>query len=108
VRVYVAGPMTGFEGFNYPAFHAAASRWRTAGYRVENPAENFGGDTGRAYHEYMRAAINQVVASDAIALLPGWEKSKGARLEVRIGRALELAFFDATRMARIDAPEIAP
>ena len=33
-RVYVAGPMTGIENFNYPAFNAAADALRAQGYQV--------------------------------------------------------------------------
>jgi hypothetical protein len=106
VKVYLAGPMTGLPGYNYPAFRAAAGRWRNAGYRVECPAENFDGDLTRPYHEYIRAALVQVLASDAIALLPGWERSRGARIEVRMGVALALKFFDGELMHQVLPPEI--
>lgn len=34
---------------------------------------------------------------DAIAYLPGWEKSRGATLEMSIAMALGLYVYDATR-----------
>lgn len=78
--LYVAGPMTGLPDFNYPAFHAAAASLRALGYRVENPAENRLVD-GSAWEAYMRSGITQLMRCDAIVLLPGWEKSRGATIE---------------------------
>lgn len=38
-RVYICGPMQYIEGFNFPAFDAAAAEWREAGWEVLNPAD---------------------------------------------------------------------
>lgn len=86
--LYLAGPMTGIEDYNYPAFHAAAAQLREAGYVVVNPAENFAGDQSLPWETYLRTAICQVTECDGIALLPGWQESKGAKLEVRVAGAL--------------------
>ena len=77
-RVYICGPMTGLPLENYPAFNAEAARLRTIGYHVENPAENPVQNTWQAY---MRQALAQLVKCDAVALLPGWKASRGARIE---------------------------
>lgn len=105
-RVYIAGPMTGYEDYNYPAFNAAAERWRAAGWHVFNPAEH---DQPTAEQEatltadeiralYMRMDIGWVMQSDAVALLPGWQASKGANVEVAVARILNLFVFDAETM----------
>lgn len=94
--VYIAGPMTGLPEGNYPAFNAAAEAWRKAGYKVLNPAENDNGSGTQHWSQFMRLAIAMVIQSNAIALLPGWERSKGARLEVEIAKALDFTFYDAT------------
>lgn len=39
-RADLAGPMTGFEDFNFPAFNAMAARLRSRGFVVENPADH--------------------------------------------------------------------
>ncbi|WP_435607681.1 DUF4406 domain-containing protein [Pseudomonas knackmussii] len=87
IRIYLAGPMTGIEDFNYPAFHAEAARLRQLGYHVENPAENIAPACG-TWSGYMRLALAKLVTCDTIALLPGWTESRGANLER--GLAFEL------------------
>lgn len=77
-RIYLAGPMTGRPDFNYPAFNAEAARLRAIGYHVENPAENPQQST---WQGYMRQAVRQMMMCDAVALLPDWHDSRGARIE---------------------------
>lgn len=99
--VYVAGPMTGIEDFNFPAFNAAAERLRANGYEPINPADNDDGDpeiaanAGRPWEDYMRKDIADLIEADAIAVLPGWERSRGASLEVHIAQALGMPILDA-------------
>jgi hypothetical protein len=103
MKLYLAGPMTGIEHYNFPAFDAAAKQLREAGHTVFNPAENDrenGFDaTGLKGHEAaekgfnLREALKQDLSwicdhAEGIALLPGWEESKGARTEVALGNAL--------------------
>ena len=90
LRVYIAGPMTGLPDFNYPAFHAEAARLRAAGFEVENPADNPHPPCG-SWAGYMRMAIRQISHCDAVAFLPGWNSSRGARLERRIALDLGLS-----------------
>lgn len=85
--IYIAGPMTGLPGLNFPAFHAAAALLRKAGHTVINPAE-INPDVTMAWHECMRADIAQLVTCDVIYLLPGWQASKGATLEHHIAERL--------------------
>ncbi len=94
-RLYLAGPMTGIEALNFPAFHAEAFRLRALGYNVVNPAE-INVDPTKGWSECMRADIAQLVKCDGIALLPGWEQSRGARLECHIAQQLGMdVVFDS-------------
>ena len=86
-RLYLAGPMSGLPFLNFPAFHKAASNMRTIGYEVINPAELVP-DPKAKWEDAMRADIAALVTCDRIALLPGWEKSRGATLEHHIATAL--------------------
>ena len=88
MRLYIAGPMTGLPEFNFPAFDAAEDVIRAAGFDTRNPARHGAGDPGQTWADYMRRDIPDLLACDGIALLPGWENSRGARLEVYIADAL--------------------
>ena len=81
-RIYLAGPMTGLPDFNRPAFHAAAKDLRDQGHEVVNPAElcdKHG--TSHSWEWYMRQGLKALADCDAIVMLPGWEGSRGARIE---------------------------
>ena len=87
--LYLSGPMTGHEDWNYPAFHNAAAKLRSSGYAVINPAEAYDGDTTLPFDVYLRHDLRSILQDcDAIVVLPGWETSPGAVLEVAVGAAL--------------------
>ncbi len=111
MKVYLAGPMRGIPHFNFPAFHAAAAKLRAEGHEVFCPAENdcerhgkdisvdnHDGSEAHAISTYnfnIREALGEDFAwicatAEAIALLPGWENSKGANAELATARALGL------------------
>lgn len=94
--VYIAGPMTGLPYNNYPAFDTAADALRAAGHVPVNPARHGGrGEAeGWSWTDYMRHSIRDLTMADAIHLLPGWESSRGARLEARIADQLGLERID--------------
>lgn len=104
MKVYIAGPMTGLPEYNFPAFHRAAADWRAAGWTVINPAENFGGEHGKSYAEYMRKDIADLLTVDGVAFLPGWERSRGATLEHRIASTLGLDLYDAGTFRPLEPP----
>ena len=95
-KIYIAGPMRGWPNFNYPTFHFYAARAREAGFAVVNPAE-IGAQFGtpeeiNGNHALLAAVVaaelHALDTCNAICLLPGWEKSEGARRE--LARALQL------------------
>lgn len=110
MKIYLAGPMTGYPEFNFPAFRAAAAKLRAAGHFVFNPAErdverdgkdwskeapNGDQEAAKAKGFSLRVALGDDLAficaeADCIALLPGWEASKGANAEHATAFALGL------------------
>jgi len=95
LAVYIAGPMTGIADFNYPAFDAAEKELRGLGFAyIINPA-NTGRRFGMAksYDFYLRESLRQVLTCEAVALLEGWESSKGAILEYYMAKTLGLPVF---------------
>jgi len=102
-RIYIAGPMTGHADLNFPAFHAAAAAYRKKGAFVINPAEINSAEvqtamsaklTPEQYHAHWvrctKKDINALMTCDGIVMLPGWQKSRGAKLEHHIARNLGL------------------
>ena len=105
-RIYIAGPMTGLAEHNFPAFHAAADRLRQAGWDAVNPAENFGGRTDLPRESYLRADVALLVGCDAVAMLPGWEDSRGAKLEYLLARELGLPVLDAETLQPLQSAPV--
>ena len=105
-RIYIAGPMTGYPGHNFAAFHQAAERLKEAGWDVVNPAENFGGRTDLPRSSYMRADVAALIECDAIALLPGWQDSRGAKVEYLLAREMGLKVIDVATLAPLVNPPI--
>lgn len=103
-RLYIAGPMTGLPDFNFPAFHAAAFALRALGFEVENPAEN-PEPSCKSWLGYMRMAVAQVAKVDAVVLLPGWEDSRGAKVEYQLAVGLGLIVLPLDFALTLRAPE---
>lgn len=88
-RIYISGPMTGIAELNFPAFNAYAAQLRAAGFDVVNPAE-LNPDPGSTWNDCMRVDIRELCSCQAIALIPGWERSNGANLELHVAHRLGL------------------
>ncbi len=86
MRVYLSGPMAGLPEHNFPAFHAHAAALRAQGYDVVNPAEI--DNAGKTWEGCLRTDLREMCTCDAIALMPGWEASKGANLELHVAHRL--------------------
>jgi hypothetical protein len=105
--------MRGIPEFNFPAFHKAAGWLRQQGHEVFNPAERDEkahgkgvnqsptGDlkdiehTGFNLREALYADMTYIcLTADGIALLPGWETSKGATAERATAVALGLEVIE--------------
>jgi hypothetical protein len=99
--------MSGMPYFNAVAFNSAAAWWRAEGHQVVNPIEEDEKRLGKRWwlnHELgdesvlvgfdrrkvISACCVSVCKCDAIALLPGWENSRGARAELEVARAVGL------------------
>ena len=107
-RVYIAGPMSGLPEFNFPAFFEAEKRWEERGWEVLNPARldiEAGYDPAKStvtegtVAEFitrdLQAIQSLVPKRDAIALLPGWSDSMGAKAELAVAIWMGLKVFDA-------------
>ena len=104
-KIYLSGPMTGYPALNAAAFNKEAYRLRNLGYAVVNPAElNLGEED---YNTCMRTDIAALMQCDTLALLPEWEKSNGAHLEMHIAHRVGIAVVNAQSIStkRIFTPQ---
>lgn len=97
MKLYIAGPMTGYVELNFPAFRDEAARLRALGFEIVNPAE-ITVDPASGWLECMRADIKHLVDCDGVALLPGWAQSRGTTVEHGLARALGLRVFTASHI----------
>lgn len=88
-RLYLSGPMTGIKDLNRPCFNKYAALLRKKGHKVVNPPELDKYNPQRTWEGCLGRDIVELMGCDKIALLPGWKKSRGANLEVHIGRKLK-------------------
>lgn len=100
--VYIAGPMRGYEKYNFPSFDLAASHFINAGFYVFNPAEldravGVNEDTTNLPPDFLRGAMdrdmNAITRCTHIALIDGWEASSGVRPEAVLSSVLDLKFY---------------
>lgn len=103
MRLYLAGPMRGYERHNFPAFDGAAAHLRSQGHEVFNPADHdreigFSEDTVEVpegtLQNMMRWDLARVMEVDAVAFLPGWQQSRGACAERTVAHYLGLPCYD--------------
>lgn len=111
-KIYIAGPMTGYEKANFPSFDEAEARLKELGWLVINPAnldrihwgfplyppkgllESLYGEDMFAFRKScIRRDVNALLEfneGDAIFLLKGWKKSIGALGELGIANWIGL------------------
>jgi len=91
-KAYICGKVTGLDRMEVELlFNEAESKLRANGYQPVNPLKIVPEKTG--WIKAMRLCINELLGCKTILLLPGWNKSRGAKLEMDIARELELNFL---------------
>lgn len=80
MKIYIAGKITGHE--NYKAdFKKAELDLKLKGHKVLNPADTIARINGLKHEEYLHICLAMIDVADAVAFLPNWKESKGAREE---------------------------
>lgn len=91
-KVYIAGPMSGMEFMNYPAFFAAAVRARELGYEPLNPAQD--APVGWTHDQYLRRGIKMLMDADVMWMLPNWSMSVGTLLELHNAKNVHMPIYE--------------
>lgn len=96
-RYYIAGPMSGIEGYNFEMFDKFAGELRRRNLQIVSPAEiarKMPGEPGDLhYTEYLREDLFHLLECDALILLPCWRQSRGARMEQNIAEILNMHIY---------------
>lgn len=101
-HIYLSGPMTGLPDYNRPAFDKVAKELRAQGKSVFNPADIGPKENIMPRAWYMRKDLEGLMKSDSVYVLPGWDTSEGAKLEVAIAKELELPIIFTTTLKKKD------
>jgi len=100
LRIFLSGPMTGHENFNFDKFNFIENVLKQYGVDVVNPVrickkykkEHVLGD--KAVFDKMVAEQQEAEKTcNAIMLLHGWQNSKGVKLELKTAANLDFKFF---------------
>lgn len=93
-KLYLSGPITGLEiDEARERFAAAQELMESQGWETVNPMDN-GVPVEAAWEEHLAADIINLFACKAIAMLPGWQLSQGARLEHALARKIGMRIIE--------------
>jgi Domain of unknown function (DUF4406) len=89
IRLYLSGPMTGLPECNKESFMEAEIFLRECGYEVLNPwlLDNYR-PKEMTWAQRVQDDIKVMMICNAVAILPGWLNSRGARLETELAHTL--------------------
>lgn len=96
IKIYISGPISGldYETQVKPLFNETERFINgLSGCEAVNPLNN-GNQRDAPWSDHMRADIKLLCDCQFICKLPGWENSRGARLEYQIAQQLGIRDFN--------------
>lgn len=94
VKLYLSGPMSNQPDNNVREFAVHARNLRLKKFEVWNPAETEI-NVGQPWAHCLKNDIQHLLQCDGIAVMDGWQMSKGAKLEVYVALAVGMPVYDA-------------
>ena len=99
-KVFIAGPMRGYEKYNFPKFDMIEKILKDHNIECVNPGrisrkfkeKDVNSDIA-VYNEMVRLQQEAEKTCNAILLLDGWQWSKGVQLEVKTAAELGMQFL---------------
>lgn len=103
--------MRGYEKYNFPAFESAERDLEERGFIVISPHRldldagfdpNIDEVTPELMEQMVRRDINAIIDSSFLVLLPGWEKSTGAKAEKAVADWLKRPSYQYPSMTNVN------
>ena len=113
--IYIAGPMRGYPRYNFDAFHDAQKvlefDWQVLSPAQADEADGFDASKTHDFTQsdmmvFMRRDFEMIMQADAIAVLPGWEKSTGATAEVALAKWKGIPVYRYPNMQRLEDEDV--
>lgn len=96
MKIYIAGPMTGYKNFNRTTFRLIAEELEHRGYEAIHTADM---PDGLDYEEYIEQSLELLAECDAMFLLPEWYMSNGViNYELPLAQALSIPATESLSM----------
>lgn len=93
-RIYIAGKVTGEEReVCWPKFQKVKFNLEALGYEVINPLEVVCADE-TCWDTAMKKCIAALMTCDMIYLLSDWRESKGAKIEHKLAKSLNIEILN--------------
>lgn len=95
-KIYIAGPISGYENLNAPAFKTMQGMLTGIGFTAYNPHEFCAHIKAECPSDpkYYAEGIRQLTECTDIILLDGWQYSSGARVEREVAHLLKLGIHE--------------
>ena len=92
-KVYLSGPITGIKNYKGLFLFAEEIVRMCDAARIFNPASQI--PDSLDYGQAMKRCVAALAEYDTVMLLPGWNTSRGARIEREVALACEMNIVDS-------------
>lgn len=104
MRIYLSGPITNEKNYRLNFMRAENTlRSHVKGSVVVSPMRLGDILPNGSHKEYMELCYSLVSMSNVMVMLPGWEKSRGARKERSLAQEMNMHIFELNDMDSIKA-----